>query len=323
MKLLYPKHAVAVLFFSLICFLGAKAQFDPQYSHYMFNKMVYNPAVAGSGDMGEATLLLRNQWLGLTDGTPVTQNLMAHLPWAAVHGGVGISLVNDMLGAERNTAIRLAYAFQQDFNFGRFALGVGGGVTQYTLRGSELVPPTPDQDDAIPVTDVSAIAPDFDVGLFFSRKDLYLGVSTTHLSEQDVSFSTGTGGTINVSQVRHLYFSGGYNLGLTPLFDLAPSFLMKTDNVKGMLDLSALVIYNKNLWMGVSFRGITSNNPDAAVALVGFNLTDNLRLGYSFDLILSNIRSFSAGTHEFMLNHKFRAVVAPPPSRIIHCPRWL
>ncbi len=46
---------------------SAQAQQDPYYSHFMFNKLAYNPATAGSKDAICANLLAHTQWVGLSD----------------------------------------------------------------------------------------------------------------------------------------------------------------------------------------------------------------------------------------------------------------
>ncbi len=57
---------------TLLILLGsfsASAQQDPQYTQYMYNTEVVNPAYAGSRDALSFGLLYRTQWVGL-DGAP-------------------------------------------------------------------------------------------------------------------------------------------------------------------------------------------------------------------------------------------------------------
>ncbi len=307
-------------------------QEDPQYSHYMFNKMVYNPGAVGSANVLDATMLFRNQWLGFSEGTPLTQNLAVHMPVRPLHGGLGLHVVNDLIGVERNTSVRLAYAYIHNFDFGNLAFGINGGISQSAMDGSRLRAPdgsyepnTPQNhnDDLIPDILVTGIRPDFDFGVYFTRNTLYAGVSMKHLIEPTVEYDVSNLGTVKIKQIRHYYAMAGYMAQINSKVDLQPSVKFKTDATKNQIDLNAILLYNKNLWGGLGLRGVTADNRDAIIAMAGLNLTRDLRLGYSFDITLSRIRSFSAGTHEFMLNYQVMVAKPPKPSRIIHCPRFL
>ena len=48
--------------------LGAFAQQDALFSQYMFNKLIINPAYAGSRDGLSMTMVGRRQWVGIDDG---------------------------------------------------------------------------------------------------------------------------------------------------------------------------------------------------------------------------------------------------------------
>ena len=73
------------------------AQEDPMYSQFMFNKLAFNPAYAGSHEQMSVTMLGRRQWMGF-EGAPKTENLAFHLPTADQRHGFGFNLVNDRVG---------------------------------------------------------------------------------------------------------------------------------------------------------------------------------------------------------------------------------
>ena len=70
---------------ALTCFLlignQAKAQQDPQYTQYMYNMNVVNPAYAGSKEGVAGLLLFRRQWTQI-EGTPNTEAFAIHAPIA-------------------------------------------------------------------------------------------------------------------------------------------------------------------------------------------------------------------------------------------------
>ncbi len=88
------------------------AQQDLQLSQYMFNKLVYNPASTGSEKNILASAAFRTQWIGF-DGQPITQTVSIQSPLNKLHGGVGLYLVNDVLGIERTTSFMVSYAYNK------------------------------------------------------------------------------------------------------------------------------------------------------------------------------------------------------------------
>ena len=61
-----------------------EAQQDSQYTQYMYNTMMINPAYAGSRGGTSIFGLYRNQWVGL-DGAPKTATLSFHTPFEEKH----------------------------------------------------------------------------------------------------------------------------------------------------------------------------------------------------------------------------------------------
>jgi len=58
---------------------NVNAQQDPQYTQYMYNMSVVNPAYAGSKDAISTGLLYRKQWVNI-EGAPTTFTAFAHSP---------------------------------------------------------------------------------------------------------------------------------------------------------------------------------------------------------------------------------------------------
>ena len=74
----------------------AFAQQDAQYTQYMYNTLVINPAYSGSRGVMSIAALHRSQWVGI-DGAPTTQTLNVHAP-VKNRLGAGLSIVNDEIG---------------------------------------------------------------------------------------------------------------------------------------------------------------------------------------------------------------------------------
>ena len=61
------KIYIITFLLGIFLFPDANAQQDPQYTQYMYNMNVVNPAYAGSKESLSITALYRNQWAGFDD----------------------------------------------------------------------------------------------------------------------------------------------------------------------------------------------------------------------------------------------------------------
>ncbi len=286
---------VVVFIALLIGGYRANAQQDPQFSQNMFTKLSVNPGVAGANDAICATLLYRNQWTGF-GGEPKTMLFTADMPLDVIHGGVGISVyAADQLGAEKNLNARASYAYQADLGSGRIGLGIDLGYHQKSMDGSKFIF-NDNGDNSIPINSVSGGTFDMGLGVYYHTDKLYAGISTQHLTKGDIKYDN-----INTTLERHYYLMAGYNLDLSSSLTLKPSVLVKTDGVSTQADFNANLLINSRFWLGASYR-----LQDAIVFLAGLEIVPNLKLGYSYDLTTSDIKTYSSGTHEIMLGYCFK-----------------
>lgn len=105
MKKIYP----LLLFITTWQF--AQAQQDLQYTQFMFNKMAYNPAYAGSFESPTLTAIYRKQWIGL-EGSPETQVLSYNQRMLNNRVGIGGTLTRSVIGITRNITLDVPYAYQ-------------------------------------------------------------------------------------------------------------------------------------------------------------------------------------------------------------------
>ena len=297
------KKIFSFLYLVIIVKLAAFSQQDPQFTNNMFYKLGANPGSAGVEGGISGILLNRYQWDGFRGG-PKTLIFSAE---AAINafgaaGGVGLNIVSDEAGFENNTQINVNYAYRQKLSFGQLGIGVSLGVLNKGFNGEWSVPEDdfgiytqPNSDPLIPQGEVSQMALDAGLGLYLSSNQYYLGASVTHVNQAEIKFSD----LATTYLVRHYYLMGGYNIKLSdPLFELRPSFLFKTDLAFWQLDLNANIVFNKRFWGGVSYRV-----QDAVALLMGMEMENGLRFGYSFDLVTSAISSFGYGSHEIFVSY--------------------
>ena len=290
-------------FFIFTINLAVLGQQDPQYTNNMFYKLGVNPGFAGSQDAITGIILNRYQWAGF-EGAPKTMAFSADAP-VLVFGkpsGIGLNIIDDVLGPEKNVLVNVNYAYKTALSFGNLGIGVSLGIFNKAIDGDWEIPEDdlgiyidPGSDPGITQGEVSQIAFDAGIGLYLESKKYYLGASVTHVNQASIKFSD----LATTYLARHYYLSGGYNIKLPdPLFELRPSVLVKTDLAGWQVDLNANMVYNNRFWGGFSYR-----IQDAVALLFGMELFNGLNVGYSFDLTTSAIGRYGYGSHEVFISY--------------------
>lgn len=314
-----------LLLFSCIGMV-AKGQQNIQFTQYIFNSMSVNPAYTGYKEEWFGQLGLRSQWVGL-DGAPQSGLLSVDgiVDPVAKRHGVGIQFTGDRLGPQSATSAYANYAFRLRLNeedTQRLSFGVGMGVTQYSLDGSKLRP-NDQLDGVLPAGRINSFIPDVRFGVYYYNPRWYAGVSVMDLLSGDQSnniFRWDNTTTDNIRRRRHIYFIGGALVNFNSGLKLRPSLLVKED-FKGptSVDVNALFIFDNRFWIGGGWRtGVTVFKRDyaritgdqlskqnALSAITQLYVTPKLRIGYSYDYILSQLSSVQNGSHEVTLGVTF------------------
>ena len=298
-----------ILFVCLVSLIFgvSKAQQVPQFSQNMFNKLANNPAVAGSAESINANVLHRSQWMGF-DGAPTTLNLSVEGPVPILNGGLGLNIVSDAIAEYSNLGIQLSYAYQTDLGHGQLGIGASAGMFQSGLDGGNLNPADPEN-----FATESGSSMDFGGGLYYNTQDVYIGLSSLHITEPTIENNENI-----IGLSRHYFLLAGYNHEIDPLLSLNPSIYLKSDGSTSQLDVNTIVQYklqdNKKLWGGVSYR-----LDEGIILLTGMNLNKDLKFGIAYDVVLSKIQNNSI---EFMLGYSF-SVETDKPVRSYKNPRYL
>ena len=282
--------------------LSGMAQQDPVTSHYMFNTLTYNPGIAGISGLICATAINRQQWTGFT-GAPSTTifNVNSPLPFFNGNNGAGLSVQSDNLGFDKNISLSGSYSYHLDVGQGKLGIGVSLGMLNKSLEPEWKIPSgdvhtPPSGDPLIPEGKESFVAFDAGLGLYYNADNYYAAVSVTHINQPEIKYTKA-----NTFISRHYYATGGYTFQLAnPAFEITPYALAFSDGKIMQITVSSLVKYNKKIWGGVSYRA-----GDALIGMIGLELYNGLRLGYSYDFTLSDMSKSSNGSHEFMINYCF------------------
>jgi len=272
------------------------AQQQAQFTQYMYNTISINPAYAGSREQMVVNLLNRNQWVGI-NGAPITQTLSVHTSIPSTKLGIGLSVINDKLAYERTTylATDVSYTikFKEDY---QLAFGVKIGASKFSLDNDILNDPEYNDD---PFLDYLYYkwSPNIGAGFYFRSDSWYLGLSAPKLinyaDNQSLEY-------VNLDRVSY-YFNGGYLFDVNKHIKIKPTFLVKyTDGAPISVDISGSILLKEKLWLSGFYRFNASFG-----ALVNMKVSDSMSIGYSYDYIVSDLRPFTSGSHEIILNYEF------------------
>ncbi len=300
------KKTVSFLFLLCLVHSVLVAQQDPQYTNNMFYKLGVNPGYAGADGAINGMLLNRYQWVGYGGGEPRTLVLSADAAIKAfgAPGGIGLNIIQDQLGFYNNMWINLNYSYKLTTSLGTLGIGVSPGFYNFNINPSDGWISSEDAengteggtgDNLIPQQESSQLAFDIGLGAYLYSNKYYIGASVSHLNQAAVKYDDLASDYL----VRHYYLMGGYNIKLSdPLFQLRASFLFKSDLAGWQLDLNANIVYDDKFWGGLTYRV-----QDAVALLMGLELFNGLRIGYSFDVVVSALKRNSFASHELFLSY--------------------
>ncbi|MBU3680967.1 MAG: type IX secretion system membrane protein PorP/SprF [Flavobacterium sp.] len=285
-------HFAALLMF--LSFVEASAQQDPNYTQYMYNMSAINPAYAGSKENMTGGLLYRKQWVGL-EGAPNTGTFFLNSP-VGKNVGVGLSVISDKIGPVEENDVYGDFSYT--LNLGgerRLAFGLKAGLTINNIGlNSEIDPFQPDAGDDAFGVDVSTSRFNAGTGLFYYTNKYYVAFSMpnmmkgTYLDRNGRKFGTTS---------LHYFLTGGYVFDINPTLKFKPFTMIKTAaGAPTSFDLSTNFLFNDKFEVGATYR-----LQDSFGAMIGYMISPNLRLGYAYDHIISDLRGSASSSHEFIM----------------------
>ena len=267
------------------------AQQDPQYTQYMYNMNVVNPAYAGSKESLSLTALYRKQWSGL-DGAPETYTFSAHSP-IGEKVGLGLSAIKDELGPikETNVYVDFSYTLQMSSTL-QLALGIKAGATFHDVGLTDLE--LQDPGDPFFSENINNTYPNVGAGAFLYTDHFYLGLSvpnflqSVHLDENGIKYG---------SETNHYFATAGYVFQVSENFKLKPSVMVKSAfDAPTSFDGNLNALFYEKFELGASYR-----LDDSFSGLVGFQVTPNIRVGYAYDRVTSDIKTIADSSHEVIV----------------------
>jgi type IX secretion system PorP/SprF family membrane protein len=289
---------------------------DPEFSQFYANPIYLNPAMAGAENYNRAVLNYRDQWPGLDNGF-ITYNASYDQFIEKMHGGVGVLLNVDNAGDGilTTTQVSLIYAYTIHITQNLFVnMALQGSYYQRSLNWNllkfgdqiDLLQNLTLPSDEIPPESTSIIVPDFSTGLIFGYRSLIFGgIAFHHLTEPDLAFYSQYENNLPFKFTGHL----GMNIDLAPqsrLFEpkfyISPNLLYQQQGRFHQVN-AGIYIVRIPVVVGGWFRH-NFENADAFIVLVGINYK-NLKIGYSYDITVSPIKTNTGGAHEISITWQF------------------
>jgi type IX secretion system PorP/SprF family membrane protein len=284
-----------VTFITMLLSIVSYGQQDAQFTQYMYNTININPAYAGSRGAMSIFALHRTQWVGL-DGAPTTNAASINTPMNNSNLGLGVSFVNDKIGPTNENTISadLSYTIPTSENF-KLSFGMKATANLFNLNIDKLNPEV--QGDPQFQNLRNVFTPNVGAGIYYHSDKAYLGLSVPNFIQTN---------RYNDNQVAifkekiNYYLIGGYVFDLSNDIKFKPAFLTKL--VKGsplQVDVSANFMFIEKVVVGVAYRWSA-----AMSAMVGFQVTDGMYIGYGYDLETTNLDNYNSGSHEIFLRYE-------------------
>nr|WP_321406109.1 PorP/SprF family type IX secretion system membrane protein [uncultured Carboxylicivirga sp.] len=300
-----------IVFFLLFCVAtNAIGQQFPQFSQNMFNQLATNPGFAGNSEMINVAMGNRQQWMGGFDGmAPKTTVFGADAKLNILGGdsGLGLLILNDEIGEWTNLYMSAVYSKRWKTDYGKLGVGLSFGMVNQSIKGSNLSTlPQGDASDDFgngdyhteeSLTDDQGTALDIGFGTYLENRLYYIGISVAHLNKPAPKFKD----TYESYLLPIVFITGGYKYQLKnrPIV-LVPSLFIKSNMSSYQVDFNVNGILKDKYWGGLTYRF-----QDAIVLLGGVELNNGLRIGYSYDINVTQMSSARNGSHEIMLGYSF------------------
>jgi len=309
---------IIILVLILLGTYSSSAQQDPQYTQYMYNTQVVNPAYVGSRDALSFGLLGRTQWVNF-EGAPKTGTFTVSSPIGAMENmGLGLSIVHDELGPSIESNITIDYSYTiNTSDIAQLSFGLKGGIDLLDVDFTKLN--IADQGDIFENNIDSKLQPQIGAGVYYNTEKFYAGLSvpnfltTKHFDESQIdnliNDPIGVAGKTTAAERLHYFLIAGYVFDINENLKFKPATLIKVVSGAPLeCDASANFLINEKFTVGASYRWSA-----ALSAMAGFQVTDAIFIGVGYDYQTTDIETFSDGSYEVFL----RFDVFKKPERVL------
>jgi len=281
------------LLFTILLASQVNAQQDPQYTQYMYNMNIINPAYTGSTEGLSVGALYRSQWVGL-DGGPETFTFNIHSP-VGKQVGLGLSVISDQIGPVKETNAYVDFSYTIPVGtVTKLAFGLKGGFTFHDigLISLDLI----DDFDPNFQSNINEMTPNIGAGVYFYKPNkYYISASVPNILN---GVHLDTQGRKIGSESEHFFAAAGYVFDLSENFKLKPHALLKyATDAPISYDINANLFMYNIVEVGLGYRLQYSFS-----GMINFQVSNNMRIGYAYDAIRSDLDIVTNSSHEIFIN---------------------
>jgi len=330
---------------SVLLWSVSYAQQKPQYTQYVLNEYIINPALSGIENYFDLKISHRHQWVGISDA-PVTtyitiqgpidkkddrssattlfptasgENMRGKQYWdeyaaAPAHSGVGLQIINDQAGPFNTFSITGTYAYHMPIGpKTNLSAGLGIGARKLTLNQNKLFFGEDYPVDPAVYTsgELGKTRMDMNAGLWLYSANYFVGLAALQILPQKIDFSDNAVTLTKGKTVPHLFATVGYRFLLNDDINMLPSIMVKdVSPVPTQIDYNVKLQYQDLVWIGATYRG-----KYGFAGMAGFNAANYFTFSYSYDYSTTQLNTVSKGTHEiiigFALGNKYSDETCP------------
>jgi type IX secretion system PorP/SprF family membrane protein len=281
------------------------AQQDHQYTQFMYNKLLINPAYAGARGIPSITGIYRNQWVGF-DGAPKSALLSFNSPFLVDRVGIGVTISSEKIGLNSDFFGSLAYSYDLIARDGiSLRAGIMGSLRSLSIDFSKANPLTP-IDPSLSNIRTNDLYGNVGAGVYATFTDhIYAGFSVPRIYSNVIGRNPNA--TIQAKEYRHMYGMAGGIIPLSEDINFMPAVLLKyVNNAPISVDVNLNLDIRKKVTAGVSYRSGGDGSGDSVDLLAMWQATEQLGIGAAYDFTLSRIKDYNSGSFELMLQYDLK-----------------
>ena len=291
MNLVNLKYKLIFLIAMLIV-INSFGQSNTKLSNYEFSPLTYNPSFAGSDDGLTISSLYTTQWQGF-EGAPETQFFAVH-SMVSPQIGVGIDIINDQIGASKETQILTNFAYKIDINqYWKISMGIKAGFSTYRFDFSSLNIENPFEINLLSNKKTSTNF-NFGTGFYVYNGQFYLGIGVPNMV---ISEFYDNNNDIIAKSTQHYYMTTGHKFILNNEISFWPTMMFRF--AKGA-PVSSLVNFNLN-WKDQFYTSLNLDPKASVGGYFGLRIIDKFIIGYSYDTSINNFNNYNSGSHTIFL----------------------
>lgn len=287
----------------------------------IWNQQIEQPALVGNSEGIRTVAAYRYQWVGI-EGAPMTAYAGADmkLPLKNLSGGVLLS--HDRAGATNYTGVDLSMAYSIPIKNNKINIGAKLGLKSMMIDGSKLTTPTPGDDPLLSRTKESALRPNVGIGIAYIHSVFHIGAFVENVGDFKAKLS-GLNTNFKTDFGRYYGIEAAADIPIGSNINIQPAVFLRINDYNHQIDISLATNIFDKYTLGLGARGYNKNSFESLILMTKVDLSKNISIMYSYDIVMNEVRTVSMGSHELGFQYIIPKDYASKRTKIINHPRYL